>query len=489
MQTRREQVRAYRFINRRMVSALVSGDPEDLHLPMRRLGLTIFASTMIATIVVAVVAVYGLYNPGGGRLEPNSLVIERETGARFVYLDGRLYPVLNFTSARLILGQPDPPQQTVSQATLRDLPRGRTLGIRDAPDALPNARSLVGLPWSICGTQKVTRQITHLAIGGALAGGHSLGDDALLVEAAGAQHLIWHNRRLQVGGPGVLAALELSYAQPVPVGEALLNSITAGPDLAAPTIDGKGTPSGQRIAGRAARIGTVYRAGNEHYVLLRTGLALINPITARLLLADGKQPQTISPNEAGRLRTDSPLESSEFLDKIPRVIRLDPARASICGTLRETHPGGANGATTNGLGTTVEYFETAPARLTGPEASGEGSPQRAVRAVDQVIVDGGRGTVVRTLPAMGASPEGSTVYLITDEGVKYALRTERDVDAKAVLGYANVTPVLVPAALLALVPTGPSLDASGAARFVGTTSADGQGSGNASPSGDVVGID
>jgi len=56
VQTRREQVRAYRFVNRRMVSALLTGDPENQDLPMRRLGMAIFGSAMLAVIIFAVVA-------------------------------------------------------------------------------------------------------------------------------------------------------------------------------------------------------------------------------------------------------------------------------------------------------------------------------------------------------------------------------------------------------------------------------------------------
>ena len=51
-----------------MVSALLSGDPENQDLPMRRLGMAIFGSAMLAVIIFAVVAVYGVYNPGGGSL-------------------------------------------------------------------------------------------------------------------------------------------------------------------------------------------------------------------------------------------------------------------------------------------------------------------------------------------------------------------------------------------------------------------------------------
>lgn len=86
MRTRREQVQAYRFTTRRIVSAMLSGEPETTDLPMRRLGYAVFASVMVAAIVFAGVGIYGLLNPGGRRPAENALIIERETGARYLYL-------------------------------------------------------------------------------------------------------------------------------------------------------------------------------------------------------------------------------------------------------------------------------------------------------------------------------------------------------------------------------------------------------------------
>src|SRR6266536_2748774 len=118
MQTRREQVRAYRFVTRRIISALLAGEPETNDLPMRRLGGALLASLMVGGIVFAIVGVYGLLNPGGGQLDGNALVIERETGARYVYLDDTLYPVLNYSSAWLSLGVADPDVRNVTCCSL-----------------------------------------------------------------------------------------------------------------------------------------------------------------------------------------------------------------------------------------------------------------------------------------------------------------------------------------------------------------------------------
>ncbi|HYU84726.1 MAG TPA: type VII secretion protein EccB, partial [Kribbellaceae bacterium] len=73
------------------------------------------------------------------------------------------------------------------------------------------------------------------------------------------------------------------------------------------------------------------------------------------------------------------------------------------------------------------------------------------------------GALVQALPADGASAPGATVYLVTDQGIRYALAT-RSGDAKTALGYGDVEPVQVPSSLLALIPTGPTLDRAAATR-------------------------
>lgn len=78
----------------------------------------------------------------------------------------------------------------------------------------------------------------------------------------------------------------------------------------------------------------------------------------------------------------------------------------------------------------------------------------ACGAADLVSVRPGGGALVRALSGAGAA---GTTYLVADDGVKYPLPTAAS--AKA-LGYAGTVGVGVPATLLSLLPSGPSLDPS-----------------------------
>jgi hypothetical protein len=98
-----------------------------------------------------------------------------------------------------------------------------------------------------------------------------------------------------------------------------------------------------------------------------------------------------------------------------------------------------------------------------------------VRAANRVVVPGGHGALVRGLPHPGVDAT-ITTYLITDQGIKYPLggagqsagtgaSPGTQASAQDALGYAGVTPTPIDSSLLALIPTGPELDATDAGAF------------------------
>ncbi|MFI7489722.1 type VII secretion protein EccB [Micromonospora echinaurantiaca] len=468
MRTRRDQVQAYRFVTRRIVSALLSGDPETSNLPMRRLGMAVFGSVIAAAVVLGGAGAYGQLTGNAAPLEPNTLVIERETGATYVYLDdGQLYPTLNYASARLILNTADPQIRTMSQASIRDRPRGRTVGIVGAPDAVPDRKSLTGLPWSVCDVPDPAdprRSSTRVVIDRPLPGGAPLGDRAVLVSVDGERHLLTGDARLQVvGGDPAIAALRMAGAAPLTVGQQLVNAVPAGPALRKPAIAGEDESSTAQVGGEPARIGQVFRAAGRHYVLTREGLASIGEPSALLLLSDGGSVTDITPDQAGRLLTEERVEEAGMPQVLPALYPVRAGQTVLCATYRAGVGGGPPT-------TTLEVFDRAPAELTatqaGPVPVRQGS-RDAVRTADGVLLPGGKGVLVQAAPGAGESgtaAPGSTVYLISAQGVRYPLGT-RSGDAMTALGYGGVTPLAVPASLLALIPTGPTLERADALSF------------------------
>ncbi|MGA4731132.1 type VII secretion protein EccB [Micromonospora taraxaci] len=457
MRTRRDQVQAYRFVTRRIVSALLSGDPETTNLPMRRLGMAVFGSVITAAVVLGGVGAYGQLTGNTAPLEDQTLVIERETGATYVFLEGQLHPTLNYASARLILDQPDATVRTMSQSSLRDRPRGLTLGIVGAPDALPDRKSLTGLPWSVCDVPDPVdpqRSRTRVVIDRALPGGVPLGDRAALVVVDDQRYLVTNNVRLQVlGGDQTITALKMADAVPLRVGQQLLNAVPAGPPLRKPSLPGEGESSTRTVADRPATVGQVFSAAGRYYVLTREGLASISEITALLMVGGGGRITDITPNQAGELFVEQRVEEEGLPKTMPSFYPTNSGQTALCATYRASSTGGPPT-------TTLEVFERAPAELTAANPGPVPVPQTrrdAVRTTEAVLLPGGKGVIAQASPGAGTSGSGaagSTIYLISPQGIRYPLGSAATL---GVLGYGGVTPLAVPGSLLSLIPTGPTL--------------------------------
>jgi type VII secretion protein EccB len=465
--SRREQLEAYRFVTRRIGSALLFGEPETNELPMRRLGLSTFGSVMIAVLVVAVVGVIGFINPSGNTSWKNSqsITIEKETGTRLYYHDGRLSPILNFSSALLIVGSPNPPVNTVSRNSLADVPRGTAYGIVGAPDLLPSPQQLVKDAWSVCAGTIVDpstgqKKYVGVSVGGGVKG-DVLGSQGVLVQPTGSSDvfLLWNNRRLKVPDANVeRASLGWATASVVEVGAAFLNAVPAGPDLGKPAIDQNGQ-AGPTLAGRATRIGDVIELGNtpQFFVVLADGLAVLPATAAKLMLAGG-QPIQLDPATyaaATKSKVQSVVPEGYPLGDVPQLAAMNAPTSTVCASL----------SSSNGSDVEISTLASTPPAFTdrdptAPPATSTPSTPTA----DRVFVPGGHGAVVRDLPAPGVTT--GTLYLVTDAGMRFPIASQTDLGA---LGYGDVTPQTISTNVLSLLPTGPTLSIQ-AARIAAVTS-------------------
>ncbi|WBB71203.1 type VII secretion protein EccB [Micromonospora sp. WMMD1128] len=449
MASRQDQLHSYQFTVQRAVAALVMRETDPPQSPFRRLAGAGLASVLVAAIALGAVALYGLFTGGGSSWrDTGAVIVEKESGARFVYRDEKLHPVLNYASALLIIGADRPTTVLVTRRAIDGVPRGLPLGIADAPDSLPAPDRLVRDGWTLCssvtGEAGQDQARSALLIGRDAAGGRALGDRGLLVRHPdGGLHLLWHDRRYLLRDTDrVLAALAATRARAVPVAAALLNTIPAGVDLAPPPVGDLGVPSGG-IAG--ATVGDVYLVrnsggGRQYAVAARDGLAGITELQAALLLARTGQGEP-EPITLGRFAA---------LPKLPDLVPGGPTAppavpprlaASEAGALC-ARAGDDAGVREIRLGVTAPDL-AAVARTSG----GRGG------LADQVVVEPGRGALVEAVAAPGAT--GGAVCVVTDLGRRYALA---GADVPGMLGYAGVRPVRLPAGLVDLLPAGSPLD-------------------------------
>ena len=144
MQTQRDHVHAHQFQMARMSSALLLGDPSMAENPMRRTMLGLTVGVVLSLLVVICFGVYGWIVPGGNDSwrKGGSIIVEKETGTRYVYANGQLFPTLNMASAVILSGTSK--VQLVSRKSLSGVPQGVPVGIPNAPQVLPAARPARG---------------------------------------------------------------------------------------------------------------------------------------------------------------------------------------------------------------------------------------------------------------------------------------------------------------------------------------------------------
>lgn len=456
MRSRKEQVQAHRFVTHRLVSALLVGDPESTETPMRRVGLSVFGSVMVMTLIAAIFGVYGIFKPGGGKPEANTLIIEEETGVRYLYAaldnpnEAMLYPVLNYASARLILNQDKLKTVNMSQNSLRSIKRGLTLGIPAAPDALPLPENLLqkGTPWQVCSSTpraSASELITQVVVQ-SLSGGTPLSGQAMLVKVDGQDdqmYLLWNDRRMRIDSLA-LTALAINEA-PTAVTAKVIESFPAGPDLAAPVIPNSGGTPTKGVAGSSATIGTVYIAAGAYYVQTDGGLMNIGEVTAKLITS--ADPISLTAGEANAaLAPDSNIEPEGFPQLVPPIRQLSGAHSAVCATYDPSPQSPV---------VKLVAYDEAPQDLLVPDGT-QLMDGATTGLADRIVLPGGSGVLAQEAPMPGAT-SGQTMYLVNQQGSKYGLLPDQACDPKTALGYGSVAPVLIPAQILALLPSGVTL--------------------------------
>lgn len=152
MATKKDLVEAYSFSRRRLVTAFVSGAPGGREVEPSRPGRTIVGGIALAVLMIAGAAVLGiLTNRNQSDWEKVGLVSEKETGANYVILteDGPLRPVVNITSAMLLLG-PELEKTDVGSDEIAKKSRGEPIGILQAPGTPPASSKLQPTGWTAC---------------------------------------------------------------------------------------------------------------------------------------------------------------------------------------------------------------------------------------------------------------------------------------------------------------------------------------------------
>ncbi|GAB3705807.1 type VII secretion protein EccB [Mariniluteicoccus flavus] len=438
MASRKDLLKAHTFITGRLVAALVDRNPDDPEPPLRRLTTGTFVGIMIGILVLAGFGVVGLIKPGSSKnwQADKTVIIDSGSGGVLVFLENKLYPVHNITSAKLATGGGQ--VKTVKPSSLRDFPRERPIGIRAAPAELPDAKDMTAWPMRTCSVAppvgaRGDERFTTLEVGTGEVPGSTTSFVARGDGVGGKEYLVAEGRAYEM--PTHALALHLGFGeQVVRPGDAWLRALPQGPALRPLEISGRGSRSKNPVQGFDPTIGTVMHvegAVRSWYVLLADGLSEISPLEAAVLeVSTGKRSIAVKANDANDAR--NPLLRSVGHPSMPFALPTrspiaDPARSSVC-------------ATWAGAG---QQPRIAFGAATPPVSQQVADPDVA----DAIVMPSLRGALLRSEGSIGPADPGSLVVA----GQRYGIA---DADAKAALGYGQIAPTPVSPAVLKLIPDG-----------------------------------
>ncbi|GAA4860104.1 type VII secretion protein EccB [Saccharopolyspora cebuensis] len=487
--TTKSQVQAYRFVLRRMESALVRKDAVMLHDPMGSHKRATVTGVILAGIGMIGFLVWGLFSGKGTVPDPGSIVIAKESGSVFVVTsdeaaDKRLIPMMNMASARLLVmaqgggagGGPAQPT-VVKETALAEVPRGSLTGLVNAPTFLPDAKNQAKPSWAICDVGQVRGNLNESMIEGAtevhttviggddqhgteLAPGQSLfvrdessGQDYLVyrVDDPGRPNTETVKAKVGSGENTVRDVYGLRGATPRSISTNMLNAIPNAPDLTVPEVSGTGQSldymGGRYEAGDVVRR-TVPGQPDQFFVLLSSGKQEIGEGAAAVLHADKNGAQDI-PNATGAV-TDAPqaedadqLRVGQFPIEVPEPVSF---RESDTSCLSWNNLNGDHHITvtlSKGSPTAKAPVELAQADQAGPQ-------------VDFFYMPPGKAAVIR-----GASNEAGAdsgpIFLISDRGVQYGVKDAATATGLGVVGSGRDIEA-GPAWLLRTLPEGDFLD-------------------------------
>jgi type VII secretion protein EccB len=479
-----------------------------LHDPMRTHSRATVVGVCIAGLGLLGFLIWGILSPQAKPPTEDGIVIGKPSGQVYVMIakpDKKLIPVFNLASARLLLmaqqqqksqeggaapaQAPAPSGSTevktptvIDDNNLRDIPKGRKVGIPDGPDLLPSADQRIESRWTVCDQYKLNTDLNQEASENkvettVIAGVNELGtqlaqNQSLLVQAPdGATYLVYRTpttanlpdtrtvrAKVDLKRPEVVSALRLNNVQPRLITTGMLNAIPEKTELKSPGINDRGEGTNIDLGNDELKVGSVFQvetagAGTNFYVVLKDGIQEVKQSTAELIRyydsPGGASIVTVSPDRISNVPRPDEIDDSTYPEGATEVL------------LPENYPVACLAWSYSGSGENAKEITSVhvgkalpgvPLDSTGePKSVPISTPSADGVRIDHFYMPPGRGAVVR----QATSPEDFTkgqITLISDRGVKYGVP---DAATAAGLGLGDQKPA--PENIIRLLPDGASL--------------------------------
>jgi len=269
--SRRDLIEAEDFHRRRGVAALARGDTLEVEEVPRRPNAWLIAGVVLALLIAAGSAVTAFITDRvpDGWLDDGSLVVDEDTGARYIAMGGVLRPTPTLTGALLAGARREP--VLVSNDNVQQVPVGRPLtgaGMPERPPTLP----AVPTGFTACVTDAGNLEV--------FAGEPATlpsGTNGLLVRPVGLPEVVLvSGRRAHPISDDALTALGYSPTQVREVPAAWLALASPGPPL---TLLQPTTDSGRGVPGVGAAGEIVASAETDRHFLVADGT--VQPLANR----------------------------------------------------------------------------------------------------------------------------------------------------------------------------------------------------------------
>lgn len=430
----RDQNSGHLFYNRRLKAAITRFSVRMKH-DDRKQQAAVALSLVFVLIGIGWMALLHVMKPAG-LVGQSAIIGNRDTGAIYAKIDGRLYPALNLTSARLAVGSAAAPTW-VKASEIAKYPTGPMIGIPGVPDSLtvtPNSTSA----WSVCDTAPARGSgappvVTSIA-GELTTAGRAAPMDpsqAVLVTHKGATYVIWGGQHSQIDPTDRSVTFNLGLdpgvTYPIEISNALFDAMPATEPLVVPAIPQLGTPS-TWLAG--STVGSVLQTQDANgavtgfYVLLPNGLQKITSFVADLIrtaLAQGSAtPTLVSPDKLIHIPVVEMLDVGYYPSGKLNFVDTAADPVTCVAWQKESTDPQATITVFSGRGLPVPIgMDPRLVRLVRDDRNPD-----SVEA-DQALVLPGAANFVATTSGIATSNSRESLYWLSPQGVRFGVQWEQ----------------------------------------------------------------
>jgi type VII secretion protein EccB len=429
----RDQNSGHLFYNRRLRAAITRFSVRMKH-DDRKQQAAVALSIVLVLIGVGWMALLHVMKPAG-LVGQSAIIGNRDTGAVYAKINGRLYPALNLTSARLAVGSAAA-LTWVTGAEIAKYPTGPIIGIPGAPDSLPVTASSESA-WSVCDAAAARGSGTApvvTAIAGQLSPiGRSepMGPkQAILATHKGATYVIWRGQRSRIDPADRSVTFNLGLdpgvTYPIEISNALFDAMPSTEPIVLPVIPGQGTPSKWlpgSIVGRVLQTRDASGTVNGFYVLLPDGVQKITSFVADLLrTADSEgsmTPTLVAPDKLIQIPVVDVLDVDYYPSEKLEFVDTSANPATCVGWEKQSGDPQARITIFTGRGLPVSIgMDSRLVRLVRDDRD----PNSA--EAQQTLVLPGAANFVTTTSGVATADSRESLYWISPQGVRYGIQSD-----------------------------------------------------------------